>query len=297
MTAPSTTTYYPFDSDAPQVFSSTQTENWVAAAFIGLLLYDHAITLDKEVDWIWTLRWRLPKVLFILNRYVITVLVMLQCIPKFIFPVFVPFCHFHKVMWLGVPLMNFAAAEILVIVRVCSLYGHHKLIVWGLSIFYALALIGAIVAQVLFGRALTTILYYEFLPGCWEFSFGASLPNQWAKWIPFLSVEGVIMLLTVYKSFSYRNQNNRTITVLARDSIVYFVVVFASLASVLTSDLRHGITISIQIPAQCAASIAVGRMMMNIRGLILDDPQHTIHLQSMHFAQPADSSSDIEQAP
>ena len=30
MTAPSTTTYYPFDSDAPQVFSSTQTENWVA---------------------------------------------------------------------------------------------------------------------------------------------------------------------------------------------------------------------------------------------------------------------------
>jgi hypothetical protein len=58
-------------------------------------------------------------------------------------------------------------------------------------------------------------------------------------------------------------------------------------------------------PAQCAASIAVsrgyfmgilwnqhhpnqvGRMMMNIRGLVLDDPDHTTHLQTLQFAAPA----------
>jgi hypothetical protein len=30
-------------------------------------------------------------------------------------------------------------------------------------------------------------------------------------------------------------------------------------------------------------------MMMNIRGLILDDPEHTVHLQTLEFAKPHDS--------
>jgi len=97
---------------------------------------------------------------------------------------------------------------------------------------------------VVFGSALITILYYEYLPGCWEYSPGT--PNQWAKWTTFLSVEGVIMLLTLYKSLAYRKQSNRTVTVLARDSILYFVVVFACLVSVLVSD-KKGIAVSVQI--------------------------------------------------
>ena len=28
----------------------------------------------------------------------------------------------------------------------------------------------------------------------------------------------------------------------------------------------------------------VGRMMMNIRGLIMDDPEYTVHLQTLQFA-------------
>lgn len=39
----------------------------------------------------------------------------------------------------------------------------------------------------------------------------------------------------------------------------------------------------------------VGRMMMNIRGLILDDPEHTVYLQTIQFAAPTDSASGIEE--
>jgi len=38
----------------------------------------------------------------------------------------------------------------------------------------------------------------------------------------------------------------------------------------------------------------VGRMMMNIRGLILDDPEHTIYLQTFQFAAATNSDSGIE---
>ncbi|KIM82052.1 hypothetical protein PILCRDRAFT_820951 [Piloderma croceum F 1598] len=187
-----------------------------------LLVYDHVITLDKEIEWIWTLRWRLPKIIFIFNRYVITAL-------------------------LFQPLLNLGAAELLIIIRVCSL----------------LALIAAIAVQILFGRAYRITLYYEFLPGCWTWSPTATTVTQWPMWTTFLVVESVLVLLAAYKLLSYRNQMNQVIAVLARDSIAYAIV--------------------------------VGRMMMNIRGLILDDPEHTVHLKTLQFAASPNSVSEIQE--
>ena len=36
-------------------------------------------------------------------------------------------------------------------------------------------------------------------------------------------------------------------------------------------------------------------MMMNIRGLIMDDPEHTTHLQTLQFATQTDAGSEIEE--
>ena len=40
----------------------------------------------------------------------------------------------------------------------------------------------------------------------------------------------------------------------------------------------------------------VSRMMMNIRGLIMDDPEHTIHLSTLEFATRTNPGSEIEMA-
>ena len=40
----------------------------------------------------------------------------------------------------------------------------------------------------------------------------------------------------------------------------------------------------------------VGRMMMNLRGLILDDPEHTTHLQTLEFVQHTNTGSQAEEA-
>ena len=67
-------------------------------------------------------------------------------------------------------------------------------------------------------------------------------------------------------------------------------------------------------PTQCITSIAVrsifndknenpliqpllfqvGRMMMNIRGLMLDDPEHTVHLRTLHDLQFVSRGEEIE---
>jgi hypothetical protein len=36
-------------------------------------------------------------------------------------------------------------------------------------------------------------------------------------------------------------------------------------------------------------------MMMNIRGLILDDPEHTVHLKTLQFAASPNSVSEIQE--
>ncbi|KIM75620.1 hypothetical protein PILCRDRAFT_668460 [Piloderma croceum F 1598] len=226
MSAPSTTSYYPFDAGAPAVFSRDKTGNYIFIAFLWLLIYDHAITLDKEVEWIWTLRWRLPKIIFLINRYIVTSLLILD----------------HSVV------LNFTIAELLLLIRVSSLYGHHKLFVWILGTLYVLALGAAVGLQAWYGRQWQVVLYYKDLPGCWLYTPGATNPIQWHM-VVFLSVEGALMLLTAYKVLSYFHKDmNPAITVLARDSLVYFIIIFVCLVTIVAKDIRGtGVATLIQI--------------------------------------------------
>jgi hypothetical protein len=36
-------------------------------------------------------------------------------------------------------------------------------------------------------------------------------------------------------------------------------------------------------------------MMMNIRGLIMEEPEHTVHLQTLQFATQTDAGLEIEE--
>jgi len=124
----------------------------------------------------------------------------------------------------------------------------------------------------------------------------SNVNNGWSAWVALLSLEGVLMLLMAHKLLSYRNQMNQTITMLARDSIVYFIVISVCLVLNIVSEVDPNIlTYNLTLPTLCITSVAVGRMMMNIRGLILDDPEHTVHLRTLQFAAPSNSGSDVEE--
>ncbi|KIM75645.1 hypothetical protein PILCRDRAFT_827079 [Piloderma croceum F 1598] len=203
-------------------------------------------------------------------------------------------CKFGADFLTWSPILNVGVAELLMIVRVCSLYGHSKYTIWSLGGIFILALSATAVFQVLFMRTYIIVLYYEFLPGC--YGVMTSTSEQWHVWIPALAFEGILMLLTIYKVISsYYNQMNRTITVLARDSMVYFVIAFVGLALTVANSIHAIVVFSILLPIQCIISIAVGRMMMNIRGLNLDDSEHTVHLRTLEFTHHHNSGSEPEE--
>ncbi|KIM76116.1 hypothetical protein PILCRDRAFT_13023 [Piloderma croceum F 1598] len=271
MSTPSTTSYTPFDSDALGVFSGNTTLNYLIVGFLGLLLYDHTITLDRELQ--------VDYPLVALSTYI-------------------------ELWYRGTSAHYTCLLAVYALVRIkhcCELNltgptdGHRKLFVWALGGFFVLALGCATASETLYGRYWHIVLYYEFLPGCWLDTNHSTIPTQWPMWAVFLSVEGVLMLLTAYKVISYRKELNPTITMLARDSLVYFIIIFASLASMLATDVAGDLFAFVKVPTQSITCIAVGRMMMNIRGLILDDPEHTTHLQTLEFAARTNSSSEIEE--
>jgi len=289
----STTSYYPFNSNAPVFFKNTQTNNYLDVAFLTMLLYDHAITLDKEVEWIWTLRWRLPKIVFFLNRYVVCPLILLCTIPDFIFPVSISYCNFEHNYLSFIPVLAFCVTEFILVTRVCSLYGNGKFIIWSLRGLLAGSVAGSAAVTALYVRQWYSILSFKFLPGCWIFSTYLKPLPGWPMWAVFLSADGVLMLLTAYKLLSYRNRMNKTVAMLARDSIVYFIIIFACVLMDIISEVDDNIVISFSNPTMCISSIVVGRMMMNIRGLIMEDPEYTVHLQTLQFATWNNTDSEM----
>ncbi|KIM79938.1 hypothetical protein PILCRDRAFT_9833 [Piloderma croceum F 1598] len=303
------TGYAPLDSFAPAIFSSFQLNNYISIAFVMLLLYDHVITLDKEIEWIWTLRWRLPKVIFIVNRYIITTCLLIDFLPNFIYPLPLSLyvlhtcmaCHEHadprtsSCTWYNrltvwVPILGFYPAQILMAIRICSLYGNSKILIGFLATLWLSTLIYSAVLFKLASNGWSTVFPYVNQGGCWLNStstINIAVPTRAVC----LSIEGTFMFLIAYKIRPYQRRLNRTITVLARDSIAYFIIIFILQSLNLYSDINFNFPLALSGPAMCTTSIAVGRMMMNIRGLILDDPQHTVHLNSFQFAKGSESDS------
>jgi len=123
-------------------------------------------------------------------------------------------------------------------------------------------------------------------------------------WIPILAFEVLLVLLAACKLVPYFNKMNKTIIVLARDSIVYFLVVGVCLVGDSASQVDMKTHIVFGNPGMLIASIAVGRMMMNLRGLVMEDVGHAgghsggfaDHQQTLRFNTRSTSSTKIGEA-
>ncbi|KAF7980023.1 hypothetical protein HWV62_40142 [Athelia sp. TMB] len=108
--------------------------------------------------------------------------------------------------------------------------------------------------------------------------FSNILADNVFRRVPFIVMEVVIMGFTVKKLWGH-GEHSRTMRVLMRDSIVYFcIVAFEIVFKEIWGQIDFVFYVDIKVPLQCIACVTVARMMMNLRGLSFDDPEHTVHL-------------------
>ncbi|KIK51681.1 hypothetical protein GYMLUDRAFT_88940 [Collybiopsis luxurians FD-317 M1] len=191
------------------------------------MLYDYILTVDSEILTIWTLPWRLPKFLFLINRYIVPL--MLIDVPDFALSrfdgIYMDFyntpseiCKFVARFTSWPTFLSVATVEMILIIRTSAIYNNSKAIKSGLyGVFFASMTSWIIVSAIEAART-TGTSGETFFTGC---IFVAHDP-VWPAWV----IGGAAGI--------------PTLQVLARDSIAYFFIMFLIDPELIISSIIAG---------------------------------------------------------
>ncbi|KAJ7586791.1 hypothetical protein C8J56DRAFT_1052135 [Mycena floridula] len=212
-------------------------------------------------------------------------------------------CRFLAKWTLWPTIIALGTVELVLMIRVLVLYSHANSMLRFLAALFTCEMGAWIAVSAIVESRTTSQSGGPFLSGCLY-----SLPGfLWASWIPPIVFEGIIMALTVHKILLYATVNP-TLFVLARDSMVYFVLMFTLLAANLVMFLLgrnflrflllgyvfESLSVAWKLkedpsPSNVVACIAAARMMINMRGLALQPGTPAeIELQPITFEHTED---------
>jgi len=268
--------------------------DWVAAACLTCLLYDHVITLGQECSTIWPTRLSLPKIIFFLNRYVVEAMLVFNSVASSRSHLSLPFCVFY-LRWLSVVTsVATIVVEAILTIRVWALYRSNKPVLC-IALFFFLAGAGTLVGitiQDYVGEPVDAVNDFNILPGC----YATTVPSIIAgMWITPVIVESVLFSLVIIRVFTWwkdRHTVPSVVVLMARDSTIYFAIYFALLIANLFvfeygPPALDGLMVT---PLNTGGCIAGSRMLLNIRahsGQISSQTEMTI--TSIAFGRPSNS--------
>ncbi|KAJ7863334.1 hypothetical protein B0H14DRAFT_3444199 [Mycena olivaceomarginata] len=212
------------------------TTRYLSAAGYVVLLYDHLLTLDDEVKYIWSAPTTIAKILFLTLRYMvplfltgetITVWRLSQCLmlrephsPDQV----ARFNSFHTYAgWISITISNF-----LVLLRIwTTLPRGHRLITWSL-VFYIIMQLGSFAVTTWVISNMIPVLFFDPVACFCSFS---TKPNVAGLWIPGLIFEVVVFVTICWNALdrprALSTDSETHITrLLFRDGVIYFIILF-----------------------------------------------------------------------
>ncbi|GLB38914.1 hypothetical protein LshimejAT787_0600760 [Lyophyllum shimeji] len=255
-----------------------------------IILYDHLVTLDDEVELIWKSSWSWGKGLFILNRYyaMISVIVntyglfssrltnaysMEDCLRANLLRGFLTSCFrfFHWQGWTG--LIACMIAEVILQMRLYAMYSLNKKV---LAVMGGCFIVATAASAFVLGSVLSKITATAFpLTPNLIFCVPSNISHQFfVFWIPMLAFETLMCGLALYKGYeTFRTSGSRFRTgrylvgILIRDSVLYFLVMFATyLTNLLVWITASQNLLEIPIGFSVALSCVMGNhIVLNVR--------------------------------
>jgi len=236
-------------------------------AAITLLGYDHLVTLDREIAYVWSARKNsIAFYLYVFNRFFSLTYLIFDSVPLTKSGVVSSkICVIYLMCNDIVTLIQTLLIQVILQLRVYALYERSKTILMLLLTFCALE-IAAMASLV--G---VTIGHLEHIPvvstptGC----FYRGLLNASALfWVPGLVFEPLLCVLVIYKAWSREKQGRRIplMVTVARDSLIYFAVIFIVLLASTIIWARNPTYINMIMPWSAALpSILGSRLLLNMR--------------------------------
>ncbi|KAF7321867.1 hypothetical protein MKEN_00708700 [Mycena kentingensis (nom. inval.)] len=220
---------YPLDELAA-VFEDFHITRYVSVAGLVALLYDHALTLDEEVEYVWPAKNNIPKFLFMFMRYVVPVFLLVYNISLSGFVILINslsackgWIAFGLVLgWVTVTLSNF-----IVLLRLYTVIGRQpKLVLWTFTYFILLqaAALGVVAWTLV---KLMAIAAFDTVLGICYFT---KRGNFLGLWVVGLALDPVIFAVAVWNTIDRpRNltADQEVTRLLYRDGTVYFVLLIS----------------------------------------------------------------------
>ncbi|KJA22140.1 hypothetical protein HYPSUDRAFT_666394 [Hypholoma sublateritium FD-334 SS-4] len=292
--------------------------NLVAASCLTILLYDHAITLDEEIDKMWPTRLSFAKFLFFMNRYFVEAILLFNCISASRPYESEKVCVFY-LRWLTIAsTISTSVVQGILVLRVWALHRHNKLIIYIAFFFYfgGIAVLAGLVIKDyvgedvfsmcslgVLGAVACTLLTWlgtvnrdlASLPGC----YATSVPSIIAGfWIGPLIVETVMFVLVVSRAYTWWTDGMdlpKIFVLLARDSALYFLIVFSFLlANFLLFQLGPPFLSSLLVtPSTTAGCILGSHMILNLRTAIAAQDEDSIVSSGKSLRWSAGPNQDV----
>ncbi|KAK6977687.1 hypothetical protein R3P38DRAFT_3122835 [Favolaschia claudopus] len=190
-----------------------------------LLLYDHLLTLDVEIEYIWSAPNSAAKVLFLILRYMVPIFLTSQTILRsglsivYICKGWISFGAYAG--WLSIVISNF-----IVLLRIWTTLPHsHRLRLWSILIFI-IAQLGSLGMTTWAVSNMIPVLIFDSRVGLCSFT---SKPNVFGLWIVGLVYEVLVFVTVCWNTLDRPRAVGSTpdaalTRIFLRDGAVYFVV-------------------------------------------------------------------------
>ncbi|KAF5336373.1 hypothetical protein D9611_006713 [Ephemerocybe angulata] len=268
-------------------------------AATSIIIFDHLLTFDGEVEHIWNASWSAGKVVYLINRYYTLASVVMNTYGFYRVHLTNEFC-LHFLRWQGwTGLVSCLISEVILQMRIYAMYSLDRKVLAFMTISFAasIAISGWIMGTTLIKM---TPLAVHVPGGMFCMPVGIS-SHFYTLWIPMLLFELLLCTLALARGFSTFVSNGslirtgqRLVVVLFRDSVIYFVVICATYMTCLLLWLLAPVTLlEVPITFTVAVSCVLGnRIILNVRELRADRvslPAGAISQQSVKW--------DTEQPP
>ncbi|KAF7300476.1 hypothetical protein HMN09_00931800 [Mycena chlorophos] len=285
-----------------------ETIRYAQLASSAIIVFDHIITFDEEVKLIWKSSWSMGKALFVINRYYTLVSVVINNYALFSPVPLTDSVRLAFLKWQGwTGLFTCVVAQIILQMRLYALYYLNKRV---LALMLTLFVISTASAGAIMGTVLSWIVATSHpipIPALdVNFCVPVSGIPRWffVYWVPMLSFEALLCVLALYRGFqTFRasgtlyQSGRHLVGILIRDSVLYFLVMFASyFTNLLMWSLARTSLLEVPIAFSVAFScVLCNRIVLNVREVKseLDSSAEAIGQQRRKTTTGSDSIGSI----
>jgi len=211
----------------PEIVRDIQASRYVSLAGLVLMLYDHVLTFDEEVRLIWSARWTLPKVLFLLIRYLVPVGLIINISEMSGLGndwVTTPFCKVWFAVAISVGVVTIAIGNFMVLLHIWNLWDRNRrFMLFTMLLFFCTQVTTIVCIAVALTEVIPNTSFSPLLKLC--------VLDQRSR-IGMLWAPGVVFELVAFISLCWnamerpRDKKTEFTKVLYRDGSIYFLLLF-----------------------------------------------------------------------